>query len=55
MATPIWDKAEESGTVSGYEGTPYKDAIAKTAAYFIEEGRRGYPPERIGRYIAAPH
>ncbi|BDA49899.1 Uncharacterized oxidoreductase YbbO [Coccomyxa sp. Obi] len=51
VATPIWDKAEERGTVSGYEGTPYRDALAKIGDFYIQEGRRGYPAERIGRCV----
>lgn len=50
VATPIWDKAEKRGTVTGYEGTPYRDMVGKIFTWSMDEGRRGYPPERIGRY-----
>ncbi|CAL8465570.1 g5106 [Coccomyxa elongata] len=40
VATPIWDKAEERGTVSGYEGTPYRDVLGKSSTWSIGEGRR---------------
>lgn len=49
----MWDKAEERGTVSGYEGTPYRDVGGKIFTWGIVEGRRGYTPERIGRYSIA--
>ncbi|CAL8465571.1 g5107 [Coccomyxa elongata] len=51
VATPIWDKAEKRGIVSGYEGTPYRDVVGKIFTWSMDEGRRGYPPERIGRCV----
>ncbi len=61
VTTPIWEVVitvmvqghcsyMERRTVSGYEGMPYKDVLGKTFTSSTEEGRRGYPPERIGRY-----
>lgn len=51
VVTPIWDKAEEEAAVRSYKGTPYADALVKTCNFYLKEGRSGYPPERIGRYL----
>ena len=48
MVTPIWDKAEAQN-VSAYDGTPYKDALAKFAKIMLDDGRSGHTPEHIGR------
>lgn len=50
VATPIWDKADEVD-VNRFANTPYFEALKKVKAYAIERGRKGYPPERIGRAV----
>lgn len=50
VATPIWDKAEETDT-SHYDKTEYASAFKKFRDYMIREGRNGYLPERIGEAV----
>jgi len=50
VATPIWDKAEQIDT-SIYAGTNYGEVFRRFGEYFVREGRKGYPPERIGEAI----
>jgi NAD(P)-dependent dehydrogenase (short-subunit alcohol dehydrogenase family) len=50
VATPIWDKAEALD-VSPYADTPFAAALDRMKDYMIALGRKGFPPERIGRTI----
>jgi NAD(P)-dependent dehydrogenase (short-subunit alcohol dehydrogenase family) len=50
VATPIWDKAEQIDA-SVYEHTEYASILRRFASYFVQEGRKGFPPERIGETI----
>jgi NAD(P)-dependent dehydrogenase (short-subunit alcohol dehydrogenase family) len=50
VATPIWDKAAQIDT-SAYANTEYADILRRFAEYFVQEGRKGFPPERIGEMI----
>ncbi len=50
VATPIWGKAEDVG-LGPYEGTDYEPALQKFADYFLEQGRSGFPPEKLGRAV----
>ena len=50
VATPIWDKAEQAD-VSIFARTEYEEAFRKFGTYFIREGRKGYPPEKIGEIV----
>ena len=50
VATPIWDKAEQLD-ISIYNGTEYADAIRHIYKYMIENGRKGYPPEKVGEIV----
>jgi NAD(P)-dependent dehydrogenase (short-subunit alcohol dehydrogenase family) len=60
VATPIWDKAEQMDT-SPYENTEYYDAAIRVQKYMIQDGRSGYPPEKVGEVVlhalttASPH
>jgi NAD(P)-dependent dehydrogenase (short-subunit alcohol dehydrogenase family) len=47
VATPIWDKAEEVD-LTPYQNTDYIKSVTGFRKYFIEDGRKGYPPEKIG-------
>src|SRR6266542_4062507 len=47
IATPIWDKAEQTDTTP-YENTDYFDAAMRVQKYMINNGRKGYPPEKVG-------
>ena len=50
VATPIWDKAAQIDT-SAYAHTEYAAILRRFAEYFVREGRKGFPPERIGETI----
>jgi NAD(P)-dependent dehydrogenase (short-subunit alcohol dehydrogenase family) len=50
VATPIWDKAENVD-LSMYDHTDYIDAAKKFQKYMIADGRKGYPPEKIGQVV----
>ena len=50
VATPIFDKAE-SADFSAYRGTEYAAILDHFREYFIAEGRKGFPPEKIGRAV----
>jgi NAD(P)-dependent dehydrogenase (short-subunit alcohol dehydrogenase family) len=50
VATPIWDKAE-SADITAYQDTDYAPIIARFRDYFIAEGRKGFPPEKIGEVV----
>lgn len=50
VATPIWDKADETDT-SLYANTIYAPALDRLRAYMLQLGRSGLPPERIGEAI----
>ena len=50
VKTPIWDKAEEVD-VSRFANTPYGPSIAQFTKFFIDTGRKGLPPEKLGRVI----
>ena len=47
IATPIWDKAE-STDASLYENTEYAESIRFMQKYAVADGRKGYPPEKVG-------
>lgn len=50
IATPIWDKAERVD-VSAYEKTDYVDSARRVQRYMIRDGRKGYPPEKVGEVV----
>lgn len=50
IATPIWDKAEEAD-ISLYANTEYAESAQRVQKYMIEDGRNGYPPERVGEVV----
>jgi NAD(P)-dependent dehydrogenase (short-subunit alcohol dehydrogenase family) len=58
VATSIWDKAEQVD-VSAYRNTEYTQAVEAYRTYMVENGRKGYPPERLGeivwRALTTPH
>lgn len=50
VATPIWDKAEE------IDPAPYRHldlfpAMEKFLEFFVAEGRKGFPPERVAEVV----
>jgi NAD(P)-dependent dehydrogenase (short-subunit alcohol dehydrogenase family) len=50
VATPIWDKAD-AVDVSRYANTPYGPALTKVKEFMISNGRKGFPPEKIGEAV----
>jgi NAD(P)-dependent dehydrogenase (short-subunit alcohol dehydrogenase family) len=49
VATPIWEKADgnpDPATIGGYG-----KAVQTFAGLMVKDGRRGYPPERVGRTV----
>ena len=50
IRTPIWDKAETFNTAP-YNDTDYMDVILPFKKTAIEEGKKGLPPDRVGRVI----
>jgi NAD(P)-dependent dehydrogenase (short-subunit alcohol dehydrogenase family) len=50
VATPIWDKAEQLDT-SAYDKTDYVEAALRVQRYMIQDGRNGYPPEKVGEVV----
>ncbi len=50
IATPIWDKAEALD-IGRFSNTPYVKALTKLKQMALALGRKGYPPERIGRAV----
>lgn len=47
VATPIWDKADKVD-LSLYEHTDFAEAARRLQKYMVEDGKRGYPPEKVG-------
>jgi NAD(P)-dependent dehydrogenase (short-subunit alcohol dehydrogenase family) len=50
VKTAIWDKAEQVDTAR-YANTPYGPSIERFSKFFIENGRKGLAPEKLGRVI----
>lgn len=50
VATPIWDKAEAAG-IGPYENTPYAGPMQCFTDLALAQGRKGFPPERIGEAV----
>jgi NAD(P)-dependent dehydrogenase (short-subunit alcohol dehydrogenase family) len=50
VATPIWDKADETDT-SAYADTVYGPPLDRLRAYMLSIGKSGLPAERIGEAV----
>jgi len=50
VATPIWDKAEALD-LSVYADSPYREQMKRMRDSMVASGRRGSPPEVIGRLV----
>ena len=50
VATPIWDKAEQLD-VSPFANTEYGESVRRVQEYMIQNGRNGYPPEKVGEVV----
>src|SRR4029077_8641541 len=50
VKTPIWDKAEQVD-VTQYANTPYAESLGKVRDYMIANGKKGFPPEKLGEVV----
>jgi NAD(P)-dependent dehydrogenase (short-subunit alcohol dehydrogenase family) len=50
VATPIWDKADQIDTTR-YDNTVYGPAMTTIKKYMLELGRKGLPPEKLGKAV----
>ncbi len=50
IATPIWDKAEETD-LTPYVKTDYIESAKRVKKFMVENGRKGYPPEKVGDVV----
>jgi len=50
VATPIWDKAEQVD-IAPYANTPYLESLTKVRDYMIANGKKGFPPEKLGEVV----
>lgn len=50
VKTAIWDKAEEID-LTPFGNSPYLPILKNFQKAFIEQGRHGFPPEKLGRLI----
>lgn len=50
VATPIYDKADAM-ELSAYARSPYFDALNQSRTMMVSQGRKGSPPERVGRLV----
>ncbi len=50
VVTPMWDKAEMQD-VEMYRHSDYADVIDRLTKFFISEGRKGLPAQRIGQAV----
>jgi NAD(P)-dependent dehydrogenase (short-subunit alcohol dehydrogenase family) len=50
IATPIWDKAEQVDA-DLYAHTEYLEAARRVQKFMVDDGRKGYPPEKVGEVV----
>lgn len=50
IATPIWDKAEQSG-LDRYGDTDYGPSVARVAEYMVKQGKDGLPAAEVADLI----
>ena len=50
IATPIWDKANEVD-LSALQNTDYFEAAKGFQKYMVDDGKKGYPPEKLGEVV----
>ncbi len=50
VATPIWDKADTIDFTE-FANTPYASALARVKDYMIANGKKGFPPEKLGAVV----
>ena len=50
VATPIWDKGAQTD-LSSYADTDYLDAAQRMMKFMVNDGKHGYPPEKVGEVV----
>jgi NAD(P)-dependent dehydrogenase (short-subunit alcohol dehydrogenase family) len=50
VATPIWDKAEQID-LTPFQHTDYIKSAIGFQKYAVEDGKKGYPPEKVGQVV----
>lgn len=50
VVTPIWDKAEQMD-IAPYAGLPILPSLQRFQKMFLEDGRKGHPPEVVAQVI----
>jgi NAD(P)-dependent dehydrogenase (short-subunit alcohol dehydrogenase family) len=50
IATPIWDKAEQSD-LNRFSNTPYAPILQKVSDFMLTQGRKGLPASAVGDLI----
>jgi hypothetical protein len=50
--TPLLDKAEaQARDITRYRATPYSDSMNRVIEFLVVEGRRGYPPAHVAKFV----
>ena len=48
VATPIWDKADDSEEIEKYRDTDYVKSMQRVLSWMLDRGPKGLPPKQIG-------
>ncbi len=51
VATPIWDKADDTSELDKYRETDFIKSMTRVFNWMLDRGPKGLPPERIGRRV----
>ena len=50
IATPIWDKAEQTDTTP-YKNTEYYLSVTRFQRFAVKQGKNGFPPEKVAEVV----
>jgi NAD(P)-dependent dehydrogenase (short-subunit alcohol dehydrogenase family) len=51
VATPIWDKADDTSELDKYRETDFIKSMTRVFNWMLDRGPKGLPPEQIGRRV----
>lgn len=51
VATPIWDKADDTSEIDKYRHTDYEKSMQRVFNWMMDRGPKGLPPEQIGQRV----
>jgi len=51
VATPIWDKADDSEEIEKYRDTDYVKSMQRVLSWMLDRGPKGLPPRQIGERV----